>query len=328
MTMDQQRFSEITGKFQEQSILVVGDLMLDQYFWGKAERISPEAPVPIVRIESINNMPGGAGNVALNLAQLNCRTRIVGLIGDDEQGKKLTEKLDQAGIATNGLTVCPERPTTVKTRIIAQNQQILRTDLEELSPIDDGWVEKLLQQVIKAIPDSDGIIIADYDKGVLSGAMIRNLLEEASNNDVPVYVDPKINNFFTYQNIRLFKPNKDEFLNALGTTDNTESEFKLLGEELVHRLKAEIVMVTLGDKGVALFFNDEFHTILTKARKVHDVSGAGDTMIAVFTLADLTGASPVESAQIANYAAGRVIAEVGAVPINHQMLQEIFDSHL
>ncbi|NQT97665.1 MAG: D-glycero-beta-D-manno-heptose-7-phosphate kinase [Candidatus Marinimicrobia bacterium] len=326
--MDQQRFNEITGQFQEQSILVVGDLMLDQYFWGKAERISPEAPVPIVRIESINNMPGGAGNVALNLAQLNCRTRIVGLIGDDEQGKKLTEKLDQAGIATNGLTVCLGRPTTVKTRIIAQNQQILRTDREELSPIDSGWVEKLIQQVIKAIPDSDGIIIADYDKGVLSKAMIVNLLEEASNNDVPVYVDPKTSNFFTYQNIRLFKPNKDEFLNALGTTDNTESEFKLLGEELVHRLNAEIVMVTLGDKGVSLFYNDEFHTISTKARKVHDVTGAGDTMIAVFTLADLTGASPVESAQIANYAAGRVIAEVGAVPINHQMLHEIFDSHL
>ncbi len=325
--MDQTRFAEITEKFKDKSILVIGDLMLDQYLWGTAERISPEAPVPIVRIEEINNLPGGAGNVALNLAKLNCRVHLAGLIGDDEQGVKLSEKLAESGIMMEGITVCQNRTTTLKTRVIAQNQQILRTDREEIVPADSHSFGILVEQINSVLPDCDGIIIADYNKGVLSADLITTVQSAAAKYAVPVYVDPKADNFFAYQNNRLFKPNRSEFLNALGATDTAEVDIKQLGSDLVNRLNAEIVMITLGEKGVALFDNNDFLTIPTKARKVHDVSGAGDTMIAVFTVADLSGASPIESAQIANLAAGRVIAEVGAVPIDHLMLQEIFAYH-
>ena len=197
--MDQARFKEITGKFKDKSILVVGDLMLDQYLWGTAERISPEAPVPIVRIEATNNLPGGAGNVALNLAKLNCRTHIAGFVGDDEQGAKLSAKLSEAGLLMDSVTVCHNRPTTVKTRIIAQNQQILRTDREELSAVDGHSIKILIERIKSVLSDCDGLIIADYNKGVLSTDLIVAVQNEAAKYAVPVYVDPKADNFFVYQ---------------------------------------------------------------------------------------------------------------------------------
>ena len=320
--MDKTRLQEILNDFQSKSVLVIGDLMLDQYYWGSTDRISPEAPVPIVRINSINNMPGGAGNVALNLAKLNCKTWIAGLVGDDEQGRVLKSTLTKEGINTDCLVASTDRPTTVKTRIIAQSQQILRTDREDTEPIGISLLEQVNNKVSVVLPLIDGIIIADYNKGLLTTELINMILAAAAKISLPVYVDPKRVNFFNYKKVRLFKPNKNEFSNAIGSRFS-DTSLEIGGKKLFNEIESEILMITRGGEGVSIFFKDEYHTIPTRARQVHDVSGAGDTVIAVFTLSDLTGANPIESAQIANLAAGRVVAEVGAVPITTEMLVQL-----
>jgi len=322
--MDNTRLQMVLNDFQSKSVLVIGDLMLDQYYWGSTDRISPEAPVPIVRINSINNLPGGAGNVALNLAKLNCKTWIAGLVGDDEQGRILKSALTREGINTDCLVASTDRPTTVKTRIIAQSQQILRTDREDTDPIEFSLLEQINNKILAVLPQIDGIIIADYNKGFLTTELINMILVAAEKESIAVYVDPKRVNFFSYHKVRLFKPNKSEFYNAIGNRFS-DTSLEIGGKQLFNEIESEILMITLGQEGISLFFDDEYHSIPTRARQVHDVSGAGDTVIAVFTLSDLAGASPIESAQIANLAAGRVVAEVGAVPITTEMLVQLIN---
>ncbi len=317
------RFEQIARKINEKSILVIGDLMLDEYFWGSTSRISPEAPVPIVDIDRIENTAGGAGNVALNLAKMGAGVNVLGLIGNDKAGNDLAGIFEKSGVGTSGLIVSADRPTTVKTRIIAQNQQILRTDREDPSGLNDNEVSLLMASLRERAEESDAVIIADYNKGLLSEKIIALILAECSRQSIPVYVDPKFDNFFTYRQVRLFKPNTKEFLAAMAGRPGNEDEFLSLGNELIRRIDAELLLVTRGKNGITIFHNGEYDTIPTRAQKVHDVSGAGDTVISVFTLADLSGASLIEAAELANLAAGRVCAEVGAVPIDQAMLKEM-----
>ena len=212
--MELNRFNEITSGFSEKNVLVVGDLMLDTYLWGNAERISPEAPVPVVKVNKIEHNPGGAANVALNLATLGCKVSVIGLIGSDTEGKILTNILDQRNIVCTNLVESDNRPTTVKTRIIAHNQQVVRADREVLRDLSELSNKALAEAVDSNLSDVDAVVLGDYNKGVLNSGSIAHIIQMAGEAEKPVYVDPKKANFKMYKNVRLFKPNLIEFKNT------------------------------------------------------------------------------------------------------------------
>ena len=317
--LSQNRFDVISNLFSDKKILVIGDLMLDRYYYGKTERMSPEAPVPVVDVDKIVNSLGGAANVGLNLSTLGVKTTVCGYIGEDEEGEILKEKLENNDISTKLIFTDNNRPTTVKSRIISKDHQIVRMDRE----ISDDFSEKLNNTITESLSSYvskfDAIIMQDYNKGLLNSFTIPKLIDMAKGVDVPVYVDPKHKNFDLYIGVRLFKPNISEFRNFLPEMAQFEKE----SFSFLRQIKSAILMITKGADGSSLFYNNEHFSIPTKAQNVHDVSGAGDTVISVFCLSDICGASPKESAYLSNFAAGRVCEEVGVVPISLSMLNEI-----
>ena len=323
--MDKNRFDQISSSFSQQSILVIGDVMLDKFMWGNASRISPEAPVPIISVNKISHSPGGAANVALNLSKLSANVQILGIVGDDNEGAILEDTLLKNGVKTQFITDA-KISTTTKTRIIAHGQQVVRTDYEDIRDVNSDQIKIIKDILDKIISEIDAIIIQDYNKGLLVKDSIKTILEISSEKNIPVYVDPKKDNFFAYNKIRLFKPNLFEFESAINFKEQDNS-FEDLGKDLRKKINAEILMVTRSEEGVTLFTDKNVQTISTKARKVHDVSGAGDTAISAFVLADLCGANIEESAMISNYAAGRVCEEVGVVPISLEMIKDIVDHY-
>ena len=323
--MDKNRFDQISSSFSQQSILVIGDVMLDKFMWGNASRISPEAPVPIISVNKISHSPGGAANVALNLSKLSANVQILGIVGDDNEGAILENTLLKNGVKTQFITDA-KISTTTKTRIIAHGQQVVRTDYEDIRDVNSDQIKIIKDILDKIISEIDAIIIQDYNKGLLVKDSIKAILEISSEKNIPVYVDPKKDNFFAYNKIRLFKPNLFEFESAINFKEQDKS-FEDLGKDLRKKINAEILMVTRSEEGVTLFTDKNVQTISTKARKVHDVSGAGDTAISAFVLADLCGANIEESAMISNYAAGRVCEEVGVVPISLEMIKDIVDHY-
>ena len=325
MTMDKQRFEEISGLFSQKSILVIGDVMLDKFMWGKADRISPEAPVPIISIDKISHSPGGAANVALNLSKLSANVYLLAVVGDDNESSLLKDDLEKQGVKIKFIKDA-KKSTTTKTRIMAHGQQVVRTDYENTNDITSEQIKHINDMIVACSSEIDAIIIEDYNKGLLVKDCINTILDIAAKNDIPVYVDPKKENFFVYNKIRLFKPNMFEFESIIDFNKQNKG-FEELGEQLRKKINAEILMITRGEEGVTLFTDNNIQTIGTKARKVHDVSGAGDTAISAFVLADLSGASIEESAMISNYAAGRVCEEVGVVPISLEMIKDIVDHY-
>ena len=325
MTMDKQRFEEISGLFTQKSILVIGDVMLDKFMWGKADRISPEAPVPIISIDKISHSPGGAANVALNLSKLSANVHLLAVVGDDNESNLLEDDLEKQGVKIKFIKDA-KKSTTTKTRIMAHGQQVVRTDYENTNDITSEQIKHINDMIVACSSEIDAIIIEDYNKGLLVKDCINTILDIAAKNDIPVYVDPKKENFFVYNKIRLFKPNMFEFESIIDFNKQNKG-FEDLGEQLRKKINAEILMITRGEEGVTLFTDNNIQTIGTKARKVHDVSGAGDTAISAFVLADLSGASIEESAMISNYAAGRVCEEVGVVPISLEMIKDIVDHY-
>ncbi len=323
--MDKQRFDEISGLFSQKSILVIGDVMLDKFMWGKADRISPEAPVPIISVDQISHSPGGAANVALNLSKLSANAHILAIVGDDNESKLLEDSLIKDGVKVKFIKDI-KKSTTTKTRIIAHGQQVVRTDYENKNDITSEQIENIKDALYDLSTEIDAIIIEDYNKGILVKDCIETILEMAAKHNLPVYVDPKRDNFFVYNKIRLFKPNMFEFESMINF-DKQNKSFEELGKQLREKIDAEILMITRGEEGVTLFTDNNVQTIGTKARKVHDVSGAGDTAISAFVLSDLSGASIEESAMISNYAAGRVCEEVGVVPISLEMIKDIVDHY-
>ena len=317
-----EHYSEIESRFSELNFLVIGDLMIDNYFWGDTERISPEAPVPVVNIRSSSSNPGGAGNVVANLRSLSAGVGVLGVIGDDKEGTQLKSLLLEAGADVSMLITDPSRPTTVKTRIMAHNQQVVRMDWEDDRVLSEELQGRLVESLSHEISSFDGVIVENYDKGLLNDRIIGQIFAICSEQNKPVYVDPKTNDFFAFKGSTLMKPNAAEVSFAMEVTVNQET-VETIGHKLRKRLDCEILLITLGERGMSLFDDDGFHTIPTRARAVHDVSGAGDTVISVFSLAHISGASPVESAEIANFAAGRVCEEVGVVPITKETLHEI-----
>ena len=317
------RFNEITFEFDKKKILVIGDLMLDTYLWGHSERISPEAPVPIVQVNKVEHNLGGAANVALNLSSLGCEVFLIGTIGSDPEGEILKNLLNQSNIDFTPLVEFDSRPTTVKSRIISHDQQVIRTDRELTHDLSDESNNELQGLVSSIINDVDGIILEDYNKGVLNAGSISKIINLVKDTDKPIYVDPKEKNFDLYKNVRLFKPNLSEFRSLYKENTSLEKD----GFNLKKNINADILMITRSADGVSLFVDSDYYDIPTKARSVHDVSGAGDTVIATFTLSDLCGATPKESVLLSNFAAGRVCEEVGVVPISLTMLNEMIEHH-
>jgi len=320
--MDIKRFHALAEQFSQKHILVMGDLMLDSYMWGQANRISPEAPVPVVSVKEVTHNPGGAANVGWNIASLSANVNMAGVVGNDSHGEQLLTLMSERGMNVESVVRDTNRPTTVKTRVIANSQQVVRTDFESLDELSNESLEAVQASVLKNIKDVDAIILADYNKGLFSEKMIGSILTIANENNVPVYVDPKHDHFYLFKGVRLFKPNADEFDQAMNSANIEDG-----GRALQKILDVEFVLVTLGASGMLLTTADESIRIPTKALAVHDVSGAGDTVISVFTLADLARATPEEAATMANLAAGRVCEEVGVVPIDLEMLTEMLNNH-
>jgi D-beta-D-heptose 7-phosphate kinase/D-beta-D-heptose 1-phosphate adenosyltransferase len=304
--------------------MVVGDLMLDHYVWGCVNRISPEAPVPVVDVESETYRFGGAANVSYNVMSLGTNVIPVGIIGDDLQGEILKEIFDEKGISSEGLVIDKERPTTVKTRIIADSQHVVRTDREIRHGIHNNTQQKILDFIEHHLENIDSLILEDYNKGLLVPNLIHAIIKMAQSHQIKILVDPKFDQFFEYKGVTLFKPNRKEVADKLGVRLESEDALQRAGEELLSRLQCEALLITLGGEGMALFEQGEpFRKVPTQAIKVHDVSGAGDTVIATIAVALAAGANFKEAATIANHAAGIVCGEVGIIPIDHNRLLEV-----
>jgi len=316
-----QRLDEIFQNFNNKRIFVIGDLMLDVYIWGKVGRISPEAPVPIVEVQEESYRFGGAANVGMNVKSLGGIPVLVGVIGYDKEGTVIDALMEENDLEKDGIFYDDNRPTTVKTRIIAHSQHVVRVDKEDKKDISEEMENKILQFLQQRKNEIDGIILEDYNKGVLTKNLIKQVIDFANQNKILITVDPKFDNFFEYQNVTVFKPNRKETEDALGIKLDSEEKVFEAGRRLKEKLNPEYLLLTRGEKGMTLFSkNGDVHTIPTRARKIADVSGAGDTVIATITMALAAGAEIEEAATIANRAAGLVCEEVGVVPVNRELL--------
>lgn len=322
ISFTQQRIDQLLTTVQSKRIAVVGDVMIDRYVWGNVSRISPEAPVPVVEVESESVRLGGAANVANNITSLGAKVFLVGVTGNDTSGKELRRMLEEQQTTSDGIITDPSRPTTVKTRVIAHSQHVVRIDSEEKKDVDAEIQKKILSVLEKNIDAIDGIIIEDYNKGMIVKDLIHKIIELARRTNTVITIDPKFNNFFEYKNVTVFKPNKKETEEVLGKKIQTEDDVLSAGTMLLEKLQAENILLTRGEKGMSLFERSGSVThIPTRARHVADVSGAGDTVIATLTVMLAGGATIQEAATLANYAGGIVCGEVGIVPIDPELLR-------
>ncbi len=300
--------------------------MLDAYIWGKVTRISPEAPVPVLDIVKREARPGGAANVALNVAALDAQATIYGVTGNDDHANTFRSLMEAHGIATTGLVADAKRNTTVKTRIIAQGQQMLRVDDENKTPISDEVANTLLQQLEKDIQAKkvDAIILEDYNKGLLTPYLIQAIIALGRKHIIPVTVDPKLDNFFAYEGAHLFKPNLKELAGGLKTNIDASSEASVEDalEALCAQMNINTAMVTLSEYGVQCKAEDFTGRIAAHRREIADVSGAGDTVIAVATVCLAAKLPSLVMCELANLAGGLVCEEVGVVPISKEKLLE------
>lgn len=317
----------INTKFSKLHIAVIGDVMLDKYLYGSVERISPEAPVPIVNIEKKDNRPGGAANVALNLKSLGVTPTLFSVIGKDESGKNLLTLLTNFGIDTSNIISSTSRITTSKTRVLSKNHQMIRLDEEVQNDITDNEADSLYTLIAKQfqLNKIDAVILEDYNKGVLTESLIEVLMKLFSDKKIPVLVDPKAKNFFAYHGATVFKPNLREAREALGKNfETTLNELNEAHAELKKKLSHQNTFITLGEKGSYLNDGTTGKIIPAQIRNVADVSGAGDTVIAVMAAAISSGANSTDAACLANLSGGIVCEKAGVVSIEkHTLLTEL-----
>lgn len=315
------RLEELLDALPQRRIAVVGDVMLDRYYRGRATRLSPEAPVPVVEIEEESEHPGGAANVAYNLATLGVNSMLFGVTGRDSAGEHLRALLEGLGIDGAGLVAEAGRPTTVKTRVIADSQHVVRADRETKAAIGTGTRQLLLERLQERIAELDAVILQDYNKGVFSSELIDAIIALANDAGVPTYVDPKFENFFSFKRATLFKPNRKETEDALQCRISSPDEKMAAARELLHRTESEYVVLTLSAEGMILAGRDMDPVLIgTRAIQVADVSGAGDTVIATLAAMRAAGASMPEGAELANHAACIVCEQIGTVPIRREEL--------
>ncbi len=311
--MNRSRAAELLKRFTRTRILVIGDLMLDEFVWGSVDRISPEAPVPVVWVERESVMPGGAANVAANIRAVGGQVELLGVVGEDEVGRRLLQEVQRQGISTEWIVSDPRRPTTSKSRVIAHHQQVVRIDRERLERVGGPALESVLRAAQALIRQVDGIVIEDYGKGLIQPALLKTVIGLAHRQGKIVTVDPKEEHIPFYRGVTALTPNKREASLAAGLVIRDDATLHQAAEKILRRLKPEALLVTLGEEGMYLFPKDGKNPVRipTVAREVFDVSGAGDTVIAVFTLARAGGASFLEAATLANAAAGVVVGKVG-----------------
>jgi len=320
----EKQLEEIVTRFTGTRITVVGDLILDEFIWGDVQRISPEAPVPVVEVNRESLLPGGAANVAMNLASLGAEPLVVGLIGDDSAGRRLEDVLEQSGVTAGFLVRDPERRTTVKTRIIAHQQQVCRTDRENRMTPSPEILSRVRQKARRAIEQSRAVILSDYAKGVFIDSLARDLIRHSLDGGSFVAVDPKKDDFSAYATASILTPNLKEAERACGFPILDPDSLRRAGTELMASHGLASLLITMGEKGMALFQEGSFHLIETAAKEVYDVTGAGDTVIAVLTLAVAAGAALNEAAHLANHAAGIVVGKVGtATPTPEELIKSL-----
>lgn len=318
---------KLIARFSEVKILIIGDVMLDRYWWGSVSRISPEAPVPVVQLEKTSLVPGGAANVAVNVATLGASPRLIGVIGDDSEGKYLVATLAKSNISTDSLLALEDRPTTVKTRIVAHNQHVVRIDNEKTNFLTAEQEETLWRTIENELNQTDLILISDYAKGLLSRNLLSGLITKAKENNKYILIDPKGKDYTKYAGATLLTPNRREAREACNFEENQAvDDITLAGETLISQLGLEALLITQGEHGMTLFQNGEktFH-FQTKARTVYDVTGAGDTVIATLAVALAAGANLLQAAELSNISAGLVVEEVGTTTISQKKLLEALD---
>ncbi len=326
LKIDKMAFEAHIKNFSGQKILVIGDLILDEFIWGKVSRISPEAPVPVVEVEKESLRLGGSGNVVNNLKALGCSVALCGVVGKDANGERLRTILGEMKVDCRGVVVKEDRPTAIKTRVIARHQQIVRFDREKQLPIDDDSKEKIVSYVKDNLNDIDAVIISDYGKGVISERLLTEIIPVINKKGLPVAVDPKPVNFGFYQDVTVITPNHHEAAAAAGIDTENETDLLRAGKALLKKQRAESILITRGENGMSLFEKSgEVTHIPTKAKDVFDVTGAGDTVISTMALALASGADLKEAALMSNYAAGVVVGKLGTATTSVDEIMEAME---
>lgn len=316
-------------RFRRVRVLVVGDLMLDEFIYGRVSRISPEAPVPVVHVEREQSYPGGAANVARNLAALGIHAELSGGIGQDSAGQRLLGLLRHGKIGTSGICRSAKFPTILKTRILARQQQVVRVDREEPTHLTQKERDAVLRKALQVLPRCHALVLEDYGKGLFDQSFVSTLLFAAQKKGIPTAVDPNLHNPLDWSGATLVKPNRVEAFGALGQPDsNRPQDWITAGEELLRRWSCRYLLLTLGEHGMILFrHNEKPYSIPSRAREVYDVSGAGDTVISVLAAGLAAGLTGQISAELANLAAGVVVGKLGTATITPAEIMEAARTH-
>jgi len=318
-----QRLENFIPRFERTHLVVIGDLMRDKFIWGKVRRISPEAPVPVVEVEKETSMLGGAANVVNNLIALGAKIELAGVAGDDDTGKALIEELSRRGVGVEGVIVEPGRPTTVKTRIIAHSQQMVRVDREVRDPIKPETGAKIVKALSKTIPHADLILISDYAKGVISSKLTREIFPIARRLKKKILVDPKLANWQSYRGAQIITPNHLEAGQIARFEVETDEDAERAGRLILEELKMDAVVITRGERGISLLEkNQKPRHIPTEAKEVYDVTGAGDTVISTLGVCLAAGMSLYDSTVMANLAAGIAVSKLGTSVVSREELLE------
>ncbi len=324
--MKRRRVRDICRRIERSSVAVVGDMMLDRYFWGQVERISPEAPVPVVNVERTNLRPGGAANVAWNLISLGCEPRLVGVTGADSQAAETKKLLSAGGISPEFLVSDRARVTTEKIRIVAHNQQVVRADFESDGAIAGKAFSRLKRAALRAIEGAGAVVVSDYGKGVVTMPLMDALREACAARSIPILIDPKEGHFDLYRGARALTPNLKEAGGFYNMKIRTPGELEDVGRRLLNDLEALAVLITRGEEGMTLFeAGKRSRHFPTRASEVFDVTGAGDTVISVLAAGLSAGTSIYESIELANAAAGIVVRELGTAGVTKEELIASFE---
>lgn len=327
--MDLERLTELTSGFGDAKVLILGDIMLDEYMYGSVDRISPEAPVPVVDITSSKILLGGAANVAANICSFGGEALLLGTVGQDEAATKLSQLLISKNISDALLVTDLTRRSTIKTRIIAHSQQIVRADREDRHEVNSDIEKEIIRRFLSVIDDVQAVILSDYGKGVITLSLLEKIMSVCLERDIFVAVDPKETHFNNYQKVSLITPNHHEASFAYGLRIQSEKDLLEVGKGLLKRLQAKSILITRGPDGMSLFTEDSEPThIPTFAKKVYDVTGAGDTVIAAFVVATCAGADLVESAVVANAGAGLTVGEIGTATVTTELLHQEIEHNI
>jgi D-beta-D-heptose 7-phosphate kinase/D-beta-D-heptose 1-phosphate adenosyltransferase len=318
-----QNLDSLIEKFSKVKVLVVGDVMLDRYWWGSVSRISPEAPVPVVALEKTSYAAGGAANVAANIAGLGAVPYLAGITGNDAEADLLEGKLSETGISHKILIRCENRSTTVKTRIVAHSQQVARIDQETVFPIEDERADSVFDEIAPLFEEIDAVVISDYAKGFLTPDLLARLISLAGEKQKLFLVDPKGGDYTKYSGASVLTPNSREAYNACGFEKFSDATLETVGKMLIEKLRLDGLLITQGEHGMTVFDESGKTINLTaSARNVYDVTGAGDTVIASLSVAMSAGLSLAEAAEFANVSAGLVVEQVGTTAITKEMLRD------